>query len=544
MGPKPTPTKRKAGEPDPTVVSPSSPVPKKQKNENVKQNLAIVAKGIAAALLDTKLLAAWLQTLPDFREANIGVGEGDRQLMLDWAVGFSKKVPSYEAAVALWRKTDAISAAPPRREMTAPAPAPDESETTPANAGGDAAVVVATPARPSATGPAQRAKSPVPDEDGVDSSDDEDIVPGRCTHCYAVAPGVNTHKFSCAACGLVSGKPESSAVNVARRASAAASVASGSSASGKSKDDTATAAPKLSAVDKELARLTEEGEPFPRFADTTALSPETALQEIRQSWCGSFFAHPSPALIKYIQSGKFKEPGFAVPRSAAEAESARSREAQGLQLRLVADIGLTTSASVTFPKVADSRALIDAFLGTIGPALFDRPRALLDWFMLVRTVLALERADGWTAASHYLTTLLADSIPTRQPFGEYQPRIRDQAALRNFAAHPGGGASGSSVASTFPSAPAAPRTYDDAKESACRNWNKGGCSEPCVLAPKRDHVCMWKACTDSKPHRGIACSHAPAAFVAAPRTGAAGAPRPRGQRGSAGRGGSRPAGRM
>ena len=349
--------------------------------------------------------------------------------------------------------------------------------------------------------------------------------------------GLATNKFPCKACGFVSGKSEDSLANASIFAAKAANAKPAATVG---KDDTSSpallVAPKLSTIDKEFTRLAEEGDPFPRFDDKAPISSETALQEIRLSWCGKFFAHPPAALIKYIQSGKFKEPGLAVPRSSIDAERARSKDAQGQVVRLTGDGSFTTGATLTYPAVSDARTLIDAFLGTIGPALFDRPRALLDWFMLLRTVLALESAGeakggGWSVASQYLTAVLADNVPMRQPFGEYQKRIIDHVSFRPVSAP------GTTSSSSRSAAASAPRTYDDAKESACRNWNRGLCTEPCALPQKREHVCMWKACTDPKVHRGIDCPHAPSGFTAAPYSGGAvGTPRPRGTRGGAGRG--------
>ena len=505
-----------------------------------RQTEAIANKVQQVSSLPTPLLAAWLERFVGFKEAMIGAGEGDRQLLITWAVSNAKKVPSYEEALAMWRKTDLTSAAPPPVGLGNAGPS--QSHKAPADEE-QAAAATSAPAK----GPAGSSRRSLEAEfaagddadpaSAMDTGDDGALEPGQCTHCFCVTPSQKTNRFKCEECGLVSGKPEDSAVNAA----IILKQNGGSAASGKSnKDDSAPAVPKLSAVDKELTRLAEEGEPFARFDDKTPVSAETALHDIRESWCGRIFAHPSPALVKYIQSGKLKEPGFAVPRSSAAAEEARSREAQGHVVRITGD-GLTTGATIKFPPVGSARALMDAFVGTIGPALFDRPRALLDWFMLVRTVLALDARRGWDAANHYLTTVLADNVPDRQPFGVYQERIAEHGGLREGSAP----SSSSSVASVRSAAAPAPRVYDDSKPSACRNWNKGGCTEPCSLEPKRDHVCMWKACSDSSSHRGADCKHAPASFATAPRSGGAGAARPRGARGGAGgRGASaRPANR-
>ena len=131
----------------------------------------------------------------------------------------------------------------------------------------------------------------------MDTGDDGALEPGQCTHCFCVTPTQKTNRFKCEECGLVSGKPEDSAVNAAIILKQTGS----SAASGKSNkdDDSAPAVPKLSAVDKELTRLAEEGEPFARFDDKTPVSAETALHDIRESWCGaSLRTLPPPSSSK------------------------------------------------------------------------------------------------------------------------------------------------------------------------------------------------------------------------------------------------------
>ena len=78
-----------------------------------RQTEAIANKVQQVSSLPTPLLAAWLERFVGFKEAMIGAGEGDRQLLITWAVSNAKKVPSYEEALAMWRKTDLTSAAPP-----------------------------------------------------------------------------------------------------------------------------------------------------------------------------------------------------------------------------------------------------------------------------------------------------------------------------------------------------------------------------------------------------------------------------------------------
>jgi len=546
-------TKRKAGEAE--VERPRSPDPKPgdqavpgpSASARKRHKRAATAKALKLSTIPTPMLVAWAADFEEFKDSGLGVAEKDRDDLIAWISKAARPAPTYKEALAYWRTIDAHSAALPELAPSAPKPAAGDASAAPAAAASSASAAAAATTAATLLATTKQALQRALDF-GFELEDEDALLPGQCTHCFMVTSGMTTNKFPCAHCGFISGKPEDSVANLAIRAKNVAAIQTAAAAAASSgKDDTTTAsvlpsAPKLSTVDKELTRLTEEGDPFPRFDDKAPISAETALQEIRLSWCGKFFAHPSAALIKYIQSGKFKEPGFAVPRSAIDAEVARTKDAQGHQLRLnLTDGSFTTGATLTYPTVTDARKLIDMFLSTVGPALFDRPRALLDWFMLLRTVLTLdaagpERGGGWAIASQYLSAVLADNVPMRQPFGEYQQRILDHVAFRPVAAPAGVGSSFGSSSSASRSASAlAPRVYDDAKESACRNWNRGLCTEPCMLTPKRDHGCMWKACHDTKVHRGIDCAHAPPGFTAAPNSAGAGAPRPRGARGGAGR---------
>ena len=445
-------TKRKAGEAE--VERPRSPDPKPadqvvpgpSASARKRHKRAATAKALKLSTIPTPMLVAWAADFEEFKDSGLGVAEKDRDDLIAWISKAARPAPTYKEALAYWRTVDAHSAALPELAPSAPKPAAADAAAAPAAAASSAPAAAATTPAAAPPATAKQALQRSLDFD-FDFEDEDVLLPGQCTHCFMVTSGVTTNKFPCAHCGFISGKPEDSVANLAIRAKnvAAIQTAAAAAAASSGKDDTITAsvlpsAPKLSTVDKELTRLTEEGDPFPRFDDKAPISAETALQEIRLSWCGKFFAHPSAALIKYIQSGKFKEPGFAVPRSAIDAEVARNKDAQGHQLRLnLTDGSFTTGATLTFPTVTDARKLIDMFLSTVGPALFDRPRALLDWFMLLRTVLTLdaagpERGGGWAIASQYLSAVLADNVPMRQPFGEYQQRILDHVAFRPVAA--------------------------------------------------------------------------------------------------------------
>ena len=183
-----------------------------------RQTEAIANKVQQVSSLPTPLLAAWLERFVGFKEALIGTGEGDRQLLITWAVSNAKKVPSYEEALAMWRKTDLTSAAPPPMGLGNAGPsashkAPAEEE--------QAAAATSAPAK-GPVGSSRRSleaefaagddADPAP---AMDTGDDGALEPGQCTHCFCVTPSQKTNRFKCEECGLVSGKPEDSAFNAA-----------------------------------------------------------------------------------------------------------------------------------------------------------------------------------------------------------------------------------------------------------------------------------------------------------------------------------------
>jgi len=322
-----------------------------------------------------------------------------------------------------------------------------------------------------------------------------------CTHCLAEAPHA-TPAFRCADCGMRSDLPFDAPINAHFRGSS-------SGVSGQSDSGTAAArAPKaaLSRRDKELERLAEEGAPYPRFDDTAAVSSAEALEGVRESLWATNYSDPSPSLIKLVRSGKLTKVGFALPTSASQVQTRVDFADAGI---LFVNGRSEATGNVVAPTVNNWDEFTHALLSVILPALFDRPRALLDWIALARTAREINREHDWPTARRYIDAVLADKVIRRAPFGTYDSRVYDAVTKPGS----GAGARASSAGNTHRGAAAAAssapaeRSVPDAHSHACRDWNFGRCNRPsCAMA----HECMWIACkATDRAHPGNTCAHKP-----------------------------------
>jgi hypothetical protein len=311
------------------------------------------------------------------------------------------------------------------------------------------------------------------------------------------------------------------AATAASSAAAAAAAASSSSSSGGKEDNTTN---KLSAADKELERLAADGASFPRFLDLTPISAAEAQLEMRRTFNGPLYAHGSPSLGKLLSTGKFMVPSWAVPLTAHEALAAKDRDQHGDMIKISKEGRLSTSVALPHRLLHDSLSFFDAFVSTIGPCLFDRPRALLDWFMLVRSVINVMKAgESWEVANKYLMTALSEKVPLRLPFGEFDMNIMHAVAPpfnsmrnnnnynnnnNNHHNHNSNGNNNSNNSNNNNSGPDSRPSFQHlVRPECCRKWNLMSCMEPCPSS--RTHSCMWKACTDTSPHTGKGCKSNP-----------------------------------
>jgi hypothetical protein len=188
----------------------------------------------------------------------------------------------------------------------------------------------------------------------------------------------------------------------------------------------AAATPKLSAKDKELERLAAEGDDWPRFGEAEGISSSEALKQGRLTYRGGHQAKSSNSLLKLIRSGRFTQLSLALPQDAAAAAAAAAAERGGHTLSVDGSGHISARVALKDLSLQHMNELMLVFFSAIAPALFDRPRALLDWAGLMRTALALNRCHGWPVARDYVVAALNDCVPQREPFHDFRARLLEE----------------------------------------------------------------------------------------------------------------------
>jgi hypothetical protein len=334
-----------------------------------------------------------------------------------------------------------------------------------------------------------------------------------CRHCKtALFVG---HNGTCPGCTLWPQHDSDAVINrvVLAKLGILAPVAAGQSSDAPSSSVVTESVPKLSAVDRELERLAEEGPDWPRFADATPISSAEAIKQGRLAYRGALTAPLSASLLKLIRSGKFTQLSLALPRDTAAAAAADQATARGQVLRLGGDGAISTHAALSVRPLTDFGELIEAFFCSIAPALFDRPRALLDWVVLMRTAAMLTRLQGSEQALEYVASVLSDAVPQRAEFHEFDRRVLDEsrfalAGRRPFLpqAHPPPPMMGGHP--HYPGAdPLGLRMRGrNFRDGCCREWNLGGCAEPCRAGRQHGRCCLV-VCARADAHRAVNCAH-------------------------------------
>jgi hypothetical protein len=356
------------------------------------------------------------------------------------------------------------------------------------------------------------------------AAQDASPAPGglpRCIPCKSLFdPAAMLDGRFCPTCEMIPTVAEDSAANrlradAVRAARGSEATPSSSSVASSGQLDTANPKLKLNAYEEELRRLHALRAPdVERAIDTTPISHVDAIRGMRENaFLGFSYAIQSAYLTAFLRSGTYKELILGMPMT--HAESRRLIE----QGRGVKSVFLNPSTGQMITRDELSRAAtqplrsLEEFLRilviTIIPTLFDRPRAALDWLELARTVIEITQRDSWTVALAYLTDLLADRIPTRQPFNVFDQRMLDsaRASARSAPPAPGEGRAASSSSSGRTSA----AWHELMARGTCRDWNlRGGCKGGANCHWK--HECCWEACTRAKAdtHHGKDCSARPA----------------------------------
>lgn len=420
------------------------------------------------------------------------------------AHGVRPPVNSDEAAecLARYRTRDEASSAPSSSSASSASAAsasPDSSssDSEPEDDVMESAELISKSAPSHIRSPA--AKSP--------SSSNEDR---RCTHCVVLCPpGTPISvglRFSCSNCGLLSGEPMDSRLNLILAAKSGAHMIA--PASGQDSHAKKTTAASLTSLDTEIERLIAEGPSFPLYEDRSLKSVEDVLALGRKAAKGVRMAPPSERFLRLIQSGKLPAGllGIGIPQSYEDIARISAAKAAGGRKVSLSEGSLVLAAEEAQARTVKSLGeLTFAFVSTILPALFAQPAALADWAALLRTVHVLDKDHGWNVAYSYLVTQMSDKGSMRQPFGPYDETARP----------PVGAAAGRSLAA--PSAYPSPKMSDrpakhPIKDGVCYDYNFKTCYRGAECGHK--HVCCWPECSES--HIGKDCSHNPRKKAAEP----------------------------
>jgi hypothetical protein len=141
---------------------------------------------------------------------------------------------------------------------------------------------------------------------------------------------------------------------------------------------------------------------------------------------GGHQAKLSDSLLKLIRSGRFTQLSLALPQDAAAAAAAAAAERGGHTLSVDGSGHISARVAVKERPLLHMNELMLVFFTAIVPALFDRPRALLDWAGLMRTAVALNRHHGWPVARDYVVAALNDCVPQREPFHDFRARLLEE----------------------------------------------------------------------------------------------------------------------
>jgi hypothetical protein len=339
-----------------------------------------------------------------------------------------------------------------------------------------------------------------------------------CTMEFAAAQLESN--FYCPCCHLIYTQESDAAPNRVRMAqllSPSAPSGGASSSVSSSQFEQNTAKPKLGAYETELKRLLEvAGSPLERFADVRPISHADAIAGMATSaYRGSSYQRQSKLLTDLIRSGHFKELTLALPIGNAEALQRRMAESKGGKVLLKDGELVSTSATMVERPLAGLQEFLKIVIVAILPSLFDRPRAMLDWLELSRSMINIAESpqDGWPVAASYLTNLLADRMATGAPFNAIDVHLLQTERASNHAPHRGAPAGGAGDDRA-----GRPEWFGQCAKDVCREWNLGTCRLPAGQC-RFKHICLWNGCGED--HKGRDCPRCPAgARNYQPRAGA------------------------
>jgi len=371
------------------------------------------------------------------------------------------------------------------------------------------------------------AKSPAVGDAPESGAPGEEITCQVCTATYVPKPGV----FICHVCNFLFKLPMSAVPNQLLEGERRLKIASNNGSSVASSSQSDTTKPKLGAYETELRAILERagGSTVPRFELQGGITHADAISSMQRNvYRGLSYQAQSQYLTDLIRSGHFKELTMALPITLDEAARRRTAESRGKSLRVTNGEIVATSESMVERPLTNLQEFLKIVVVSVLPTLFDRPRAMLDWLELSRSIINIaESADGWPIAASYLQNLLADRMHRQEAFNVIDLAIlQTERASHGAAPRAGGQAGRAGGDGDRPK----PDWLKHTTDRACREWNVGS---GCKAAPghcRYEHVCLWEGC--GQAHQGRDCDRRPAGFT--PRAPGAGGGGRQAQRGKFG----------
>jgi hypothetical protein len=261
-----------------------------------------------------------------------------------------------------------------------------------------------------------------------------------------------------------------------------------------------TAAKGQTKLESDFERQTAALPAFPLFSSTTPTSQERIFSELGTAYQATLFSLPNTYLLDLIRAGKLIHVGHAMPKTIASAAAADSDGAISA-IFIGANSIATQGKGNAIPTCGNLRDFFSALVCTILPALNDCPEAQLSWLTLARTVIKLDEMHGWQAAHSYMEQLLTLRVTQRQPFGPVSNEVLTTILFGGMHATPRPQQSQGNQQQR----PAQAKPQSDL---ACRNFNKGGCSNSATFTCKYSHKCFYAGragCPGTPAHSGATC---------------------------------------
>jgi hypothetical protein len=240
--------------------------------------------------------------------------------------------------------------------------------------------------------------------------------------------------------------------------------------------------------------------PHPTFAaaapDAVPFTHHDALADQTGALTVNSYELCPAELANFIRAGLLTLVGFAMSRTQLDLANALSKTK--LVEAFLSDVGNELKNPLAPPPLAELNDFLMALSGTILPCLIDRPQAMSTWLALTRTVLVLNKKNGWPLARDYLDQFLNRQVQLRAPFSIFNYEIITSiqygaSGARSAQQSPGSGGGGSGSGDS--GARKAAR-----KKEICRAFNGGGCAPICPSG--RKHKCQT---CGSKEHGLVAC---------------------------------------